>query len=217
MSKLGNGYPAEWISAEDASGKQMDFEGIGQQGLLTVWESEHSHPGKRYVRFAADDGSYLVTSCGELEVSDDRLVLSTHGGAHLYTFRLTGGAMKMPERYWHICDTCGKRELLSGREAFQQGWEYPGPDGTYRGGRMCGFSRNVPRICKRCAHSGRMDGWLQYYGGLALMAGEEESEADTIRALGEAQEAIDWMEKTKEERGKRVFQEPWSLLPEEDG
>ena len=215
MSKLINGYHAEWISAEESDGTGLDRKGIGQKGQLTVWESEHRHPGQKYVRFAAeDDFSYVVTSCGEVSVSGERFTICTHGGEHIYTFRLTGGEMRLPKRYWHICDTCGKREFLSSREAFEQGWAYPGPDGAYRHDTWYGFSANVPRMCKSCSGSGRMNGWLQYYGDI-MMIFEDVSEEDMVKELDKAQQAIDWMQKTKNERAKRVFLEPWSLLTEE--
>lgn len=233
MSKLINGYPAEWISAEVESEKKLDWKGIGHKGQLTVCEYEHSLPGKNSLRFVPDNLSYIRTSYGEVRVSGDRLTIYTHGGEHIYTFRLTGGEMRLPERYWHICDACGKRELLSSKEAFERGWKYPGPDGAYRDVILYGFARKrLPRMCKSCSDSGRMYGWMQYkfagmrydsewmhglqyhggYGGSVMMSVEDESKAEMIKAQSEAQEAIDWMEKTREEREKRIFLEPWSLV-----
>lgn len=57
MSKLVNGYIAEFLTADVSVGKDIiDYsEDLGKRGQLTVWESENLHPGQKYVRFRPDD------------------------------------------------------------------------------------------------------------------------------------------------------------------
>jgi len=45
----------------------------------------------------------------------------------------------------HICESCGKLELISSEDAFEQGWDYPPIMGTYR--------VISPRTCGDCSIS----------------------------------------------------------------
>lgn len=45
--------------------------------------------------------------------------------------------------FWHYCEVCGKKELLTAEEAFEDGWDYP-PD-------MGEFGVLSPRTCGDCA------------------------------------------------------------------
>ncbi len=46
-------------------------------------------------------------------------------------------------RFWHYCEVCGKKELLTADEAFEQGWDYP--PGIYS------FRLLTPRKCGGCS------------------------------------------------------------------
>jgi len=46
-------------------------------------------------------------------------------------------------RFWHYCEVCGKKELLTADEAFEQGWDYP--PGIYF------FRLLTPRTCGGCS------------------------------------------------------------------
>ena len=93
----------------------------------------------------------------EIDITSDRLTITTQGSANTYVFQLLEHVqtidfrMRLPERYWHICDGCGKRELLSSKEAFEQGWDYPGPDGIYKENHNYGFGVIAPRTCGDCS------------------------------------------------------------------
>lgn len=52
--------------------------------------------------------------------------------------------------FWHYCDGCGKKELLTSKEAFENGWDYPGVDGIYKSRRNYGFGCMAPRTCGNC-------------------------------------------------------------------
>lgn len=49
--------------------------------------------------------------------------------------------------FLHICEVCGKTEVLSSKEAFDAGWDYPGIDGIYKGEI---FKVLTPRTCGKC-------------------------------------------------------------------
>ncbi len=130
---------------------------IGKRGKLTVWESENLHPGEQYICFQPEDGkSKLQTSCGRIEIKNDMLTISTQENQNVYSFLLLKPIqtidfkMRLPHRFLHVCSGCGKREILSSREAFEQGWDYPGPDGIYKNMPNYGFGVLVPRTCGQC-------------------------------------------------------------------
>jgi len=52
-------------------------------------------------------------------------------------------AKELPEKFLHICEVCGKTEMLSVEEAFNDGWDYPPRIGT--------FGVLSPRTCGDCA------------------------------------------------------------------
>ena len=58
----------------------------------------------------------------------------------IWNFKLEGG--KMARKLIHICEVCGKTELLTPEEAFNEGWDYPP--------RMGGFGIVGPRTCGDC-------------------------------------------------------------------
>ena len=58
----------------------------------------------------------------------------------IWDFKLEGG--KMAKKLIHICEVCGKTEILTPEEAFNEGWDYPP--------RMGGFGIVGPRTCGDC-------------------------------------------------------------------
>lgn len=44
------------------------------------------------------------------------------------------------KKFWHYCEVCGKKELLTPDEAYEQGWDYPPRMGIWGvlGPRTCG-------------------------------------------------------------------------------
>ena len=49
----------------------------------------------------------------------------------------------MDKKLIHICEVCGKTEILTPKEAFNEGWDYPP--------RMGGFGIAGPRTCGDCS------------------------------------------------------------------
>ncbi len=45
--------------------------------------------------------------------------------------------------FWHICEVCGRSELLTVDEAYDDGWDYPPTLGTFR--------VVSPRTCPQCS------------------------------------------------------------------
>ena len=154
MSKLIRGYPAEWISAAEASGGMLGWEGIGQKGQLTVYEFEDDRPGKNSVRFVTDDMNYIRTSRGEIKVSDDRL-----RGAHLYLPADRRGNADAGTLLAYL------RHLWEKGASFEQGSVRAGLE-ISGGGR--GLQRqDTVRLCQECStyvqklfRFRRTDGWL---------------------------------------------------------
>ena len=58
----------------------------------------------------------------------------------IWYLKLEGG--KMAKKLIHICEVCGKTEILTSEEAFNEGWYYPP--------RMGGFGIVGPRTCGDC-------------------------------------------------------------------
>ena len=58
----------------------------------------------------------------------------------IWNFKLEGE--KMAKKLIHICEVCGKTEILTPEEAFNEGWDYPP--------RMGGFGIVGPRTCGEC-------------------------------------------------------------------
>lgn len=102
--------------------------------------------------------------------------------------------MKLPERYWHICNGCGKREFLSGKEAFEQGWDYPGPYGLYKTMPNYGFGTIAPRTCGDCCIA--MD--------------------KLYLALATKSESVEEVMRKEKETLERIQNEPWSLMESEE-
>lgn len=49
--------------------------------------------------------------------------------------------------FLHICECCGKRAVLTAKEAFDQGWDYPGEGGLFP---EAAFGIVGPRTCGEC-------------------------------------------------------------------
>lgn len=74
------------------------------------------------------------------------------------------------KKLWHICEGCHKRELLTSKEAFEDGWDYPGADGVYKDRKYFGFKTIAPRTCGECGITTSIF-WK-------MMSGEDLSDAD---------------------------------------
>lgn len=55
-------------------------------------------------------------------------------------------------RFWHYCEVCGKKELLTADESFEQGWDYPP--------RMGKFRQLSPRTCGNCLLADTL--WMKF-------------------------------------------------------
>ena len=86
----------------------------------------------------------------------------------------------------HICEVCGKTEVLTSKEAFDAGWDYPGVDGIYK----CeNFKVLAPRTCGKC--------------------GMAETAWWALTAKGKKVEELSEMQKLAVER---ILQEPENLM-----
>lgn len=55
------------------------------------------------------------------------------------------GAVVMPDRLRHVCEVCGRDEILTPAEAFDAGWDYPPKQGV--------FGVISPRCCPACPNT----------------------------------------------------------------
>ena len=123
----------------------------------------------------------MKTSPGQLQVEDDILTITTHEGNNYYKFQLIQDIasyweQRLPEKFLHVCEVCGKREMLSPQEAFDAGWDYPP--------RMGRFGVLSPRTCGNCA----MTDTLYWKLTTGEISGEDltENQLETIhRIMGE--------------------------------
>lgn len=200
MSKFIRSYIARLLQAEVSDEMESKIvNGINETiGKLSIWESENLHPGMRYIQFQPNQDDFeLQTSCGELHISENQLSICTQNRSNTYIFELIKPLQTndlvdlLHEKYWHICEVCGKKELLSSKEAFDQGWDYPGPDGIYKQVPNYGFRMIVPRTCGNCLIKDSLY-WKMQTGELTK---------DT--------------NKKYEEYLERIISEPWSLIDEE--
>jgi len=58
---------------------------VGDIGELSIFESEHNEPGKRFVVFITDF-NFLRTSLGEVEEGNSSVKVYTHDKQNVYTF-----------------------------------------------------------------------------------------------------------------------------------
>ena len=59
---------------------------VGIEGVLGMFESEHKHPGERFLYIEDINGRYLKTSCGTYEYCEDYLIFTTKHS--IYTFQI---------------------------------------------------------------------------------------------------------------------------------
>ena len=78
--------------------------------------------------------------------------------------------------FWHYCDACGKKELLTDDEAWAQGWDYPP--------RMYAFRLLTPRTCGSCFITGSLY-WKLIVEKKRLSELTETEKASLLRIMNE--------------------------------
>ena len=61
---------------------------VGKLGTLSIFESKHKLPGKRFVYMNCFSGNELTTTCGEIGISDTELKITTKNS--VYIFKIEG-------------------------------------------------------------------------------------------------------------------------------
>ena len=91
MAKKVNAYIAKLIeiipiteAEENEWSWRMRY--VGMEGILGMFESEHKHPGEKFVYIENRDGRYLKTSCRTYEYREDYLIFTTKHS--VYTFQI---------------------------------------------------------------------------------------------------------------------------------
>ena len=91
--------------------------------------------------------------------------------------------------FWHYCEVCGKKELLTDEDAFNRGWDYPPKMGF--------FGMLGPRTCGNCQMTDTLYWKIQTSGKLPIVMEGDLSD----------KELVTW---------RRIKGEPESLLSEEN-
>lgn len=82
-------------------------------------------------------------------------------------------------RLLHVCEVCGKTEILTPEEAFDQGWDYPPVMGT--------FGVISPRTCGNCAIDGTL--WWALNAGMRI-EDLNMKQLETLRRIMQEPESI---------------------------
>ena len=96
----------------------------------------------------------------------------------IWNFKLEGG--KMARKLIHICEVCGKTELLTPEEAFNEGWDYPP--------RMGGFGIVGPRTCGNCPIN--LTVWWALVSEKKSVSELSQQQKETIKRIQEEPESI---------------------------
>ena len=87
----------------------------------------------------------------------------------------------MEQKYIHICEVCGKTEVLTPEEAFFQGWDYPP--------RMGAFEIVSPRTCGNCVITGTL-WWALQTGKIKSMSNLNEQQKEVLTRIQNEPESI---------------------------
>lgn len=83
-------------------------------------------------------------------------------------------------RFWHYCEVCGKKELLTATEAFKQGWDYP--PGIYR------YRLLSPRKCGDCSIADTL--WFKLSTGKTRLSELTDREKETLERIQNEPESL---------------------------
>jgi len=83
-------------------------------------------------------------------------------------------------RFWHYCEVCGKKELLTADEAFEQGWDYP--PGIYS------FRLLTPRKCGDCPITETLS--IKLITGQKKLSELTDSERETLKRIQNEPESL---------------------------
>ncbi len=82
--------------------------------------------------------------------------------------------------YRHICETCGKEEILSSQDGFDQGWDYPPRVGV--------FGIISPRTCGNCPMTTTL--WWRMTTGAVTQETLTPADKILIKRISEEPESI---------------------------
>lgn len=76
-------------------------------------------------------------------------------------------------RFWHYCEVCSKKELLTAKEAYNKGWDYPPSIGV--------FGVLSPRTCGSCSMADTI--YMKLLTGEIQMSNLTEKQTETITRI----------------------------------
>ena len=71
---------------------------IGKIGTLSLFESKHKYPGKRFVHMNCFEGEWLTTGCGEVEISDTELKVTSKNSVYIFKIGGKGDQLWVDEK-----------------------------------------------------------------------------------------------------------------------
>lgn len=96
----------------------------------------------------------------------------------IWYLKLEGG--KMAKKLIHICEVCGKTEILAPEEAFNDGWDHPP--------RMGSFGILGPRTCGDCPIN--LTVWWALVSAKKLVSKLSQQQKETIKRIQVEPESI---------------------------
>lgn len=150
---------------KDNENTKLNYE--GEDGILQIFVSENKKPGEKFVIFTPFyyKGVVLKTSPGKITINNDLLEIKTQNNANCYVFKLLEkGNIKIsnltkqtPKKFLHICEVCGRTEILSPDEAWNKSWDYPPRNSPFR--------VLAPRTCGSCGIENTLWAKIMLLGG----------------------------------------------------
>ncbi|HHU17132.1 MAG TPA: ATP-binding protein [Clostridiales bacterium] len=161
--------------------KEFEFPNVAE-GIDTVYEVVD---GKIILRMDTPRLEILEKARGELAQEAERLRLEDE--KEKKRKELLDSMKECP--FWHYCEVCGKKEFITAKEAFDNGWDYP-PDIGH-------FGLLGPRTCGSCQLKDTLYWKIMQNNGLPIV----------IEGKLTPEELVTW---------RRIKGEPESLLADEE-
>lgn len=90
--------------------------------------------------------------------------------------KISNVSIKMPEKFIHICEVCGRTDILSPDEAWNKSWDYPP--------KISPFGVLAPRTCGSCGIENTLWAKIMLLGG-SLQDLTDKEQQTLSRIMGE--------------------------------
>lgn len=145
--------------------KDIEFPNAAE-GFDRIWEVVDGE-----VRLRMDSPVPEILESGRNELAKEREKMRLEDEANYKEQALLKSMEK--RRFWHYCEVCGKKELLSAEEAYHKGWDYPPSIGM--------FGALSPRTCGSCSMADTL--YMKLVTGELQMDNLTEKQLETIARI----------------------------------